>query len=505
MNRLFEKIGYVIEKNSNEIFIIEEDKKISFERFKNDILHLKYSFKEIGFEKGDRVCLIISNTYEFVLSYFALLFSGIIPVPINFFDKWQVINYKINFMEAKGLIYWNYFDTKVESILQEYKMDLKLISFGETALNDTIEFSSLVTGNMDEKIFDDIDEEENALILFSSGISGKSKAAVFTYKSICKAVDIFNEFFCLNKAEKILAAVPFFHPMAQSMILFPAICKCSQLILHSRFEEEQIFNSIREEKITIFPATYTMLKSIAEKTNDMEPFSHQLRLIISSGGEIQKEECEKIEKYFNAKILESYGSTETLFLATCTRLYDLKEKDMYGVPLNGISVKTFDGNGCETELGYEGEIAVKSEHLFKEYWNNPELTENFKKDGWFFTEDIGKLNDCHFLYFYEKIDEVIFKGGFPVYPREVEEELLKHDKIKEVAVAAVYDEELEQEVKAFITLNENIRVDPEEIFSFIREKLPLYKCPKYLKFTPVLPKNSTGKILKRFLKSRKFQ
>ena len=505
MNKLFDKIRNVIENNSDEIFIKEKHNEISFEKFKNDIVCLKKSFKEIGFEKGDRVCLLISNSYEFVLSYFALLFSGIIPVPINYFDKWQVINYKINFLEAKGLIFRNDFDSKIESIVQESKLELKLISLGETVLNDTIEFVSLIEGGKAEDMFDEIDEEENALILFTSGISGKSKAAVFTYKNIYKAVDIFTEFFNPNKNERILSATPFFHPLSQSMILLPALCNCSQVIIQSEEDEDQIINSIKEDQVTLFPGTYTIFESIAEKIDNLEPNDNKLRYMISVGGEIKKEDREKIEKFFSAGILEAYGTTETLFLASCTRLYDIKEKNMYGIPLNGISIKTYDENGLETESDYEGEIVIKSDHLFKEYWNNTELTEDFKKDGWFFTEDIGKLTDCHFLYFYDKIDEVIFKGGFPVYPREVEEELMKHEKIKEVAVAAVYDEELEQEVKAFITLNENIRVDPEEIFSFIRERLPLYKCPKYLKFTPVLPKNSTGKVLKRFLKSKKFQ
>ncbi|MFC1726431.1 class I adenylate-forming enzyme family protein, partial [candidate division KSB1 bacterium] len=505
MINLFSNIDSIVKKYGDRVFLIDGDREITFSGLINDILKVKQGIKDLGIQKGDRVCLLLPNVYESVLLHFALLFTGVIIVPLNFYDKWQAINFKVKFVEAKAVIFWDQFEQKIEKLKEDTDGKIKLISFGENKVEDAADYLTLLTSESDKNLFDDVEDDENALILFTSGISGKSKAAVFTYNNISKAVEIFNSFFRVNSEEIFLAAVPLFHPAALSMILFPGINNGSKIVLHSRFDEKELIDSIDKHKVTFFPGTFTMFNAVAENISEFEKKKNDLKFLVSIGGEIPDENLKAIEDFFNCEILFSYGTTETLFLASGSRIMDIKESRSCGIPLNGVKIEIFNENRIESENFAEGEIAVSGEHIFKEYWNDEELTQYFKKDNWFFSEDIGRFDEYSILYFLERKDEIIFKGGFLVYPREIEETLMGFDKIKEVAVIAVSDDEVGQEIKAFITLNENIRVEPEEVFSFCRDRLPLYKCPKYLKFTPVIPKSSTGKVLKRFLRSKRFQ
>ena len=505
MIKLFSKIESVLKNNEDRVFLVDEKREVKFSEIVNDILKVKQGLKNLGLQKGDRVCLLLPNVYESVLVQFALLFSGIIAVPLNFFDKWQAVNFKVKYAGAKAVIFWDHFEQKIEKLNEEHDGTIQMVSLGEEKSDNAIDYLTLLASEPDKILFDDVDDEDNALILFTSGISGNSKAAVFTYNNISKAVEIFNNFFRINSEEVFLAAVPFFHPAALSMILFPGIYNGSKIVLHSRFNEKELVDSIYEHNVTFFAGTYTMFNAVAENISEFEKKENNLNNFISIGGEISEENRDKIEEFFNCEIFYSYGTTETLFLTSCSRVMDTKKNNSCGVPLTGVEVKIFNENRVESETFAEGEIAVRGEHVFKEYWNDVESTEYFKKDNWFFTEDIGKLNEYSILYFLERKDEIIFKGGFLIYPKEIEDTLMEYDKIKEVAVIAVNDDDFGQEIKAFITLNENIRVEPEEVFSFCRERLPLYKCPKYLKFTPVIPKSSTGKVLKRFLRGKRFQ
>jgi len=505
MKNIFEEIEKQIKEKKENIFIIEEEREISYEQFYNDLLKVKKWFKELGIIKRDKVCTILPSIYEHMLIYTASLFSGITICPLNIFDKSQILKHKIREVDSSALIFWNNFDVKIEKTIQEIEKEIKLISVGKSTIQNSQEFSQFLNSEQDESLFDDLEKEDLAIILFTSGISGKLKACSFTYQNLIYAVEIFTKSLLIRKSETFLGTIPLFHPAAQSMSILPAIFNTSRLVLQTKFDVTDIINEIYKQGVSIFPGTYTMFETLAESLESLESRKNNLRIAISTGGKIDKNHKDKFEKFFDCEILEGYGTTETLFLITCKRPNDLSEESSLGIPYEGIEIKIVNRKKEELKPQEEGEIAVKGEHVFKEYFNDFELTEDAKIDGWFYTGDIGKLNEQNFLYFLEKKYDVIHKGGFLIYPTEIEEILLKNPKIKEVAVIGVNDIELGEEIKAFITLNDNIRVEPEEIYSYCREHLPLYKCPKYLKFTPVLPKSHTGKVLKRYLKGKKYQ
>jgi long-chain acyl-CoA synthetase len=248
--------------------------------------------------------------------------------------------------------------------------------------------------------------------------------------------------------------------------------------------------------MTASPKMYDLIVN----NESFENKTHTLKLALVYGDYCTEDLRLKFKDKFELHLNEGYGIAETAGVISLTQMENDSKMKSVGRPIDNVEVKIINEHKDEIKNGEIGEILVSGNNIMKGYWNQPEKTANILNSGWLYTGDLGKIDDDGSLYFIEKKDDVIVKGGFYIFPKEIEDILLNHPKIEQVAIIGVPDPNHKQEVKACVILKEGEKATNEEIIEFCREHVPVYKCPQIVQFYKSFPKSSTGKILKRKLR-----
>ncbi len=486
--------------NNEEVIIFAEDIEYNFEKFNDLSSRLATGIKLMGIKKGENVGLLMPNIPEFLISYYGILKSGCVVVPINILSKIDDIKYIIRKSCIKCLIYWSKFENKIYECLKTSREKIRTITTGVPDIIKSEKLQDILEGNWPAGFDPFIKDSDPAVIQFTSGTSGNSKGAVLTHRNLYEAARIVAEIFRYSPEDRILASLPLFHPFAQSFILNSSIVAGSKIILHQRFDPEKIIESFLKEKITIFVGVPSMFKFLLKLAPEKRNCLDSLRCFISSGGKFSSRELIEFEEMYKKPILEAYGTAETFFVTSFNRLYGTRKPGSVGFQPEKIDIKVVNQEGEEVFPNEVGEITVKGVTVSQYYYNSPEETNRNLKKGWLYTGDMGKIDLDGFLYPVDRKEDIIKKGGFIVYPKEVEEIIYENEKVKEAAIIGIPDKDLYQEVKAFVVLKDNEVMNPEELIEFCKQRLPNYKAPKYVEFLDKLPKNYSGKILKRLLK-----
>jgi long-chain acyl-CoA synthetase len=264
----------------------------------------------------------------------------------------------------------------------------------------------------------------------------------------------------------------------------------------AKFNDEKTLEVIQRDGVTIFQGVPTMYSAVLG-LEDLDSYdTSSIRVAISGGQAMPVEVMQRFEDTFGVEVLEGYGLSETTAIGTFNQQGSRKHGSI-GKPVEGVEVKFFDDDGNEVDDGDIGEIAIKGPNVMTEYWNKPEETEEDLRDGWFFTGDMGHIDEDGFVFVDDRKKDMIIRGGENVYPREIEEVLHHHDDVEEVAVIGVEDERLGEEVAAAIVLVEGAESSAEDLQEYVKGELARYKYPRKVFFLDELPKGPTGKILKR--------
>jgi long-chain acyl-CoA synthetase len=281
------------------------------------------------------------------------------------------------------------------------------------------------------------------------------------------------------------------------------LCGAS-MVLIPRFDPGIVLEAFQNHDVTIFcgvPTMYWTLLNYPEKHKfDISKIAKTLRLGVSGGASLPVEVIKQFDTEFNVPILEGYGLSETSPVATFTRLDIERKPGSIGVPIPGVEVKLVNENGNTPNIGETGEILIRGVNIMKNYWNKPKETEEAFTNGWFHSGDIGRQDEDGYYYIVDRVKDMIIRGGFNVYPREIEEVLMTHPAVSLVTVIGIPDEEHGEEIKAFIVKKPNIETTENEIINWSKEKMASYKYPRYVEFKEALPMTATGKILKRELR-----
>jgi long-chain acyl-CoA synthetase len=471
--------------------------------FKLDDVELTYSVLEgssariaallraKGLEPGDRVGLMLPNVPYFPAIYYGILRAGGVVVPMNVLLKGREVKFYLTDSGAKLLFAWHDFGEAAETGASEASVEVVLVKPGE--------FEQIVMEHEPDPAVADRSGDDTAVILYTSGTTGTPKGAELTHSNLRRNCTVtqttLGEF---NHEDVLLGALPLFHSFGQTCGMNSAVAVGACLTLLPRFDPDKALAIIERDKVTVFQGVPTMYNAMLHADAADTVDTSCLRLCMSGGAAIPVELIRGFEDKFGCAILEGYGLSETSPVASFNHPDRERKPGSIGTPIEGVEMQVWDDDGNEMPQGEVGEIVIRGHNVMKCYWERPEATEEaIDDDGWFRTGDMAKVDEDGYFFIVDRKKDLIIRGGYNVYPREIEEVLYEHPAIQEAAVLGVPDESLGEEVGAAVVLKKGESIDPDEIKAYVKEQVASYKYPRRIWFEDELPKGPTGKILKR--------
>ena len=466
---------------------------------------------KLGIEKGDKIALSCPNLPFFPIIYYGILKAGAVVVPLNILLKGREIAYHLTDSDAKA-----YFCFQGTADLPTGEFGFAGFSETETCENfilinantenpfpETEIFTEFIKNQPTD--FDSVDTnaDDTAVILYTSGTTGQPKGAELTHLNVLLNARLSDTMYPRNDHDIHLITLPLFHSFGQVVQMNAGFYNRATLNLLPRFTPENALGEMQKNNVTIFagvPTMYWALLNYAEADKfDLAKIAANLRLCFAGGSPLPLEVLHGFEAKFNVKILEGYGLSETSPIAVFNKFANARAGSV-GFPVWGIEVRVVDENGVDVADGELGEIVIRGHNIMKGYYKKPEATAMAIKDGWFYSGDIGRFDTEGFLYIADRVKDMILRGGFNVYPRELEEVLMSHYAVSLCAVIGIPHNEYGEEVKAFIVLKQAVELTEKEIVEWCKTNMASYKYPRIVEFRETLPMTATGKILKRELR-----
>lgn len=411
-------------------------------------------------QPGDRIALQLPNFIQFPAIYYGILRVGAVVVPMNPLLKEREVEYYMTNSGAKLLI---------------------------DPSSATMPFH---TADFDVT---DRSEEDTAVILYTSGTTGKPKGAELTHANLSRNAEVnVRTLLHLSEYDVVMGCLPLFHSFGQTAAMNSAVSVGALLTLIARFDAGKALEVIQRDKVTIFMGVPTMYAGLLHHPAREEADLSSLRLCVSGGASLPVELLRGFETAFGAKILEGYGLSETSPISSFNHPDRERKPGSIGTPIEGVEMKLVNvaDNGV-------GEIAIRGHNIMKGYWNNPAATAEAIPDGWFRSGDLAKQDDDGYFYIVDRAKDLIIRGGLNVYPREVEEVLYEHPAVAEAAVVGMPHDQLGEEIGAAVALKPGMSATAEELSAFVKDRIAAYKYPRRVWLVDELPKTATGKILRR--------
>ncbi|MEU8526532.1 long-chain fatty acid--CoA ligase [Streptomyces sp. NPDC048629] len=470
---------------------------------------------ERGIKRGDKVALSCTNRPEFAVVYYGVLKAGAVVVPLNVLLKQREIAYHL--ADAGAIAYFCFEGTDelpigYEGLLAFHDLDsvdhFFLITSDPDAPAPTEGVETLSSALADKpRTFESVATEatDTAVILYTSGTTGQAKGAELSHANTMFNVLTVNRMFQNRPAtDSHVVCLPLFHTFGATVQMHAGFSTAATLHLVPRFDPARVVRLMAEEEITFFAGVPTMwwglLRELTEDI-DVARIARNLRIGMSGGASLPVEILKEVDDRLGVRIIEGYGLSETSPLATVGDPDGPPRPGSIGRPIWGVELKLLGRDGIEvTRPGEIGEIAVRGHNVMKGYHGRPEATAEALRDGWLHTGDLARRDEDGWYYIVDRSKDMIIRGGFNVYPREVEEVLMTHPAVSLAAVVGVPHESHGEEVKAFVILHGGVEVTPAELVEWSREQMAGYKYPRIVEVVDSLPTTATGKILKRQLR-----
>ena len=446
-----------------------------------------------GVEPGDRVGIMLPNVPYFPTVYYGVLRAGAVVVPMNVLLKGREVTFYLQDPEAKAVFAWHQFAGEAEKGAQEAGADVVTVAPGE--------FEQLLGGAEPVRDVADRTEQDTAVILYTSGTTGTPKGAELTHGNLSANAQVcIDTLFAMDESDVLLGALPLFHSFGQTVCLNCAALVGATLTFIPRFDPGKALEIIQRDKVTMFAGVPTMYAAMLHHPEHDRYDTSTLRLCVSGGAAMPVEVLRGFEQAFNCKILEGYGLSETSPVASFNHPDRERKPGSIGTPLQGVEMKVVDEDGNDVPQGEVGEIAIRGHNVMKGYWRRDDATREVMREGWFHTGDMAQVDEDGYFFIVDRKKDMIIRGGYNVYPREIEEVLYQHPAIREAAVIGIPHESLGEEVGACVVLKEGQDIGVEELQAFVKQEVAAYKYPRRIWFADELPKGPTGKILKREIK-----
>ena len=442
-----------------------------------------------GLELGDPVGVMLPNVPQFAVIYYGLLRAGCVVVPMNVLLKSREVTFHLKDSGAKLLFAWHEVVEEAEKGAAGAGVETIQVAPGS--------FEELLVGTEAHPDVVQRADDDIAMILYTSGTTGTPKGAELTHRNLAENARVTAEtVICSQPEDVILGALPLFHAFGQTCALNASVYSGSCLSLLPRFDPGQALEILHRDRVTVFVGVPTMYSALLHHP-DRERFdTTSLRICLSGGAALPVEVLRGFDAAFDCKVLEGYGLSETSPVASFNHPDRVRKPGSVGTPIRGVEMKVIDEEGNETPPGERGEIAIKGHNVMRGYRQRPDATREAIRDGWFRTGDVARVDEDGYFFIVDRKKDLIIRGGYNVYPREIEEVLYEHPAVREAAVVGIADERLGEEVGAAVVLNSGESATAEELRDFVKSRIAAYKYPRKVWLVDTLPKGPTGKILK---------
>jgi long-chain acyl-CoA synthetase len=440
-----------------------------------------------GIQAGDRVGVMLPNVPYFAVVYYGVLRAGGVVVPMNVLLKSREVRFYLENSGAKAVFAWHEFASAAEQGAAETAAECVLVEPGE--------FEQLLASA--EPVPDVVDRapEDTAVILYTSGTTGTPKGAQLTHGSLGRNCEIAQQLFSMTEQDAVFGGLPLFHAFGQSCALNTVVRAGACLTLLPRFDPAKALKIIDRDGVSVFAGVPTMYTALLHQVSERDA---RLRICVSGGAALPVEVLRGFEARFDCKLLEGYGLSETSAIASFNHADRDRKPGSIGTPVEGVQMKIVDDKGAEVPQGDVGEIVIRGHNVMKAYWKLPEATaEAIDADGWFHSGDVGRVDEDGYFFIVDRKKDLIIRGGYNVYPREIEEVLYEHPAVREAAVIGIPHDELGEEVAAAVALKEGEQLSADDLQAYVKAQVAAYKYPRTIWFVDELPKTPTGKILKR--------
>src|SRR3954463_10728094 len=481
MSSLDQQLTDTAARHADRTALKLDDATLTYAAFDEAASRVAGLLRERGLQPGDRVGLMLPNVPYFPVIYYGILRAGGVVVPMNVLLKGREVNFYLSDPGAKHLFAWHDFAAAAQEGAEQAGAEAIIVAPGE--FERLLEQAPSTPENAERE------GDDTAVILYTSGTTGTPKGAELTHENLYRNAEVTAR--TLAKATEedvILGALPLFHAFGQTCAMNVAVLAGACLTLIPRFAGDKALEIIKRDGVTVFEGVPTMYHALLGAAGDHDVSS--LRLCISGGAAMPVEVMRRLEEEFGCIILEGYGLSETSPVASFNHPGRERKPGSIGTPIEGVEMKLIDG-----------EIAIRGHNVMKGYRNKPEATEKAMQDGWFLTGDVARVDDDGYFFIVDRKKDMIIRGGYNVYPREIEEVLYEHPAVSEAAVIGVPDESMGEEVGAAVVLKEGAEASADEIRAYVKERVAAYKYPRKVWFPDELPKGPTGKILKREIKA----
>ncbi|GAB3488347.1 long-chain-fatty-acid--CoA ligase [Nocardiopsis coralliicola] len=468
---------------------------------------------ERGIEPGDKVALASPNTPYFPFVYFGALKAGAVVVPLNVLLTPREIAYHLTDSGAKALFAFT------------GTPDLPLGESAFTAFNEVATCTTYIdlpaSPGATESAIDGAETiwaaldgkpgtfepartgaDDTAVIIYTSGTTGTPKGAELSHANLLFNAVASSGLFGEAEHDVFLAVLPLFHIFGQTTAMNVALYRHATMVLQPRFDGDEALSLMEKEGVTVFGGVPTMYWGLlgAKGEHDLPAIAAKLHTAVSGGAALPGELAKNVQEKLGVQILEGYGLSETSPVVSFNNPKVKAKQGSIGLPIWGVEMKLVDAGFADVEGEGPGEIAVRGHCVMKGYYNRPDANAQVLKDGWFRTGDIARRDEEGFYFIVDRSKDMILRGGYNVYPRELEEVLLTHPAVSLVAVVGVPHETHGEEVKAFVVREEGAELSEQELIGWAKERLAAYKYPRQVEFRDALPMTATGKILKRELR-----
>jgi long-chain acyl-CoA synthetase len=446
--------------------------------------------RQKGLQQGDRVGVMLPNVLEFPIAYYGVLRAGGIVVPMNVLLKQREIAFYLEDSGAKLLLAWHGFGDEAREGAAAAGAELIEV--------EPQSFAELLAGQEPETELADTDKDDTAVILYTSGTTGKPKGAELTHFNLSRNAEIASETTCeVKRGDVVLGSLPLFHSFGQTVSMNASLRVGATLTLLPKFDPGEALEIMQRDNVTHFYGVPTMYGALLHHPGREDFDTSSLRICITGGASMPVEVLRGFEEAFDCELLEGYGLSETSPVASSNHPGRPRKPGSIGTPLREVEMKVVDEDDNEVPQGEVGEIVIRGHNVMKGYWQRPDATEEAMRGGWFHSGDMARVDEEGYFFIVDRKKDLIIRGGYNVYPREVEEVLYEHPKIREAAVLGVPHDQWGEEIGAAVVLHEGEELSPEEVSGYVKERIAAYKYPRLVWFLDDLPKGPTGKILKR--------
>lgn len=488
-----------IEKYPEGIFLVSGTESYTYSQFYDKMNQFSARLNQLEIGKGDRVGIMLPNIPEWIIAYYSILNIGAVVIPINIMMKDNEIKYLLADSSAKSVIFWDGFSSDVMKAAASSGCDI-LIKFGGNKIEGIHEFykSESYIDAQDGEI--EVSEDDICVIFYTPGTTGKPMGVELSQKSIVENALSCSILLPVGPSDTIIGVLPLFHSFGHTAVLNLTMVLGAKLVLVQRFEPFELSEMIKSLSPSLFFGVPSMYHAILNDRRIEADSFQKVKYCISGAAKLATNLLEDFEKKFNCVILEGYGLTEAGPVVSFNKNASLRRSGSIGFPIDGVEMNIFDDEGNEIDRGQIGEIVVRGESVMKGYLNDPDATKKSFINGWLRTGDLARVDDEGYYYIVDRKSDLIIKHGFNVYPKEIENELITHPDIKECSVIGIRDEAVGEKIKVCVVPANGNSMKKEEIINYCSERMAAYKVPDIVEIMGGLPKNASGKVLKKSLR-----